>query len=352
MAAKRFEALDALRGVAALAVVIFHLHVFKLSGDLAPHAYLAVDFFFVLSGFVVAHAYEAALRERLSWLGFARRRLARLLPLAVLGAAAGLVVLIVKQRLFPDREDPLTSILLSGLLNLFMLPTVFSGPAYDHEIFPGDSPLWSLFFELAINFAWAAVAPRLGTRSLLGAVAVGAAMLVAMAARDHTANMGFDIPTFWGGGARVLFGFSLGVLLHRLRDSLRLPGGPATPPLLALCLVVIFAFPLSILHGRAEFLAFDLTAILLILPAIVVVAINQGSAAPIDRLLGALSYPIYVIHWPILAVASGLHQKLGARLNPHLLAGASVGVILIAGWLALKVYDAPFRALLARRVRA
>jgi peptidoglycan/LPS O-acetylase OafA/YrhL len=351
MLARRFETLDALRGVAALAVVIFHLHVFKLTGDLAPHAYLAVDFFFVLSGFVVAHAYEDALRGRLSLTGFARRRLIRLLPLAVAGAAAGLIVLIVKQRLFPGREDPLPAILLSGGLNLFMLPSPFSGAPYDHEIFPGDSPLWSLFFELAVNMIWAAIAPRLGTRALIILVAVAAAVLVVMATVMQTANMGFDARTFWGGAARVVFGFSLGVLIHRLRARLVVPAWPATPPLLALALVVILAFPIWILHGREAFLAFDLTAILVILPAVVVVAVSQSGAARIDRLLGDLSYPIYVIHWPILAIVSGLRQKLGPGPAPGLLAAATVVAILIAGWLALKLYDAPVRARLARLIR-
>ena len=108
---RRYETLDALRGLAALAVVVFHLGQVRLAPDLVPHGYLAVDFFFVLSGFVVAHAYEEALRGSLSFRSFALRRAIRLYPLAILGATAGLALLILKWHFFPEKVDPLPRIL-------------------------------------------------------------------------------------------------------------------------------------------------------------------------------------------------------------------------------------------------
>ena len=80
MAAERFETLDAMRGVAAFAVVIYHLDGLKMSVGIAPRGFLAVDFFFILSGFVVAHAYESARGEWLSWRAFLVRRLIPALP--------------------------------------------------------------------------------------------------------------------------------------------------------------------------------------------------------------------------------------------------------------------------------
>src|ERR1700730_18632705 len=141
---KRYEALDALRGVAALSVLAFHLGQVKLEPGLVPHGYLAVDFFFVLSGFVVAHAYEAALRDKLTWRAFAVKRLIRLYPLALLGALAGTAVLLLKWRIFREKADPLSTILASSVLNAFLLPNLFGGVASKSELFPGNGPLWSL----------------------------------------------------------------------------------------------------------------------------------------------------------------------------------------------------------------
>src|ERR1700712_1409072 len=90
MGLRRYHTLDALRGLAAIAVVGFHISQVKLEPVLVPYGYLAVDFFFVLSGAVVAHAYEKQLRAGLSWQAFFVKRVIRLYPLALLGTALGL----------------------------------------------------------------------------------------------------------------------------------------------------------------------------------------------------------------------------------------------------------------------
>jgi peptidoglycan/LPS O-acetylase OafA/YrhL len=85
----RFALLDELRGIAALAVCLFHIGTRATGVQLFPNGYLAVDFFFMLSGFVLAEAYQRLGRTGagggMDWAGFARRRLVRMAPVAVLG---------------------------------------------------------------------------------------------------------------------------------------------------------------------------------------------------------------------------------------------------------------------------
>jgi peptidoglycan/LPS O-acetylase OafA/YrhL len=350
MPTRRYETLDALRGVAALAVVIFHLRAFNLAPALVPAAHLAVDFFFVLSGFVVAHAYGEARLRAMSWAMFAERRAIRLMPLAVLGALLGLIVLILKWRMFPGREDPLPNILISGLLNLFMLPSFISGSAYEHGIFPGDGPLWSLFFELAINLIWGWIGVRLTIRQLAAWVALAAVCLVALSIDHGSTRMGVGAPTFWGGLARANFGFCLGVLLYRLRGHLKAPARTWGAPAAAAMLVVAFCAPNWVVRGPVQTMIWDLAWILVILPAVVVFGAGQTASGPLSRALGEISYPVYVLHWPCLAVFSGLRQKLFTDVDPIVFCAAAVTTILLFSWLVLKLYDEPVRRWLSRRL--
>ncbi len=249
---KRYEALDALRGVAALAVLVFHLSAFGLGANLAPHAYLAVDFFFVLSGFVIAHAYGEALAGPLSWFDFARRRVIRLFPLALFGAVFGLAVLLLKWKLFPGREGALGEIVSSGLLNLLLLPSFFSGPIYDNAMFPGDGPLWSLFFEMAINLAWAGIAARWGRRRLVLLVVTSGACLTALAVGHGSTRMGVEPQSFWGGAARAAFGFTFGVLIYQWlgRFNGRARRGGAFLATAALGLA--FCAPMVLVHSKSS----------------------------------------------------------------------------------------------------
>ena len=341
---KRYEALDALRGVAALTVVVFHLGQVKLEPNLFPHGYLAVDFFFVLSGFVVAHAYEAALRDTLTWRAFAVKRLIRLYPLALLGGLAGAAVLLLKWRFFPEKVDPLSTILASSVLNSLLLPNVFGGIASKGELFPGNGPLWSLFFEMLINLLWAAIGVRLRTTYLaLFALASGAA-LIALADHQGTLNIGFDAATFMGGVARVCFSFPVGVIIYRLHFAGRLPEISFGAALLSLLLVVIFAQ--SLFSSRLPL--WDLLSVLVLFPLIVVAGINHVDGnSRIGSFLGELSYPLYVLHFPVLLVFAGLRQSALSSVNVHLLSVVAVVAAITISWTAFCYYDRPLRRRLA-----
>lgn len=348
--ARRYEALDALRGVAALAVVVFHLRAVNLAPDLAPHAHLAVDFFFVLSGFVVAHAYGERLAGRMTWRLFAARRLIRLVPLAFIGALIGLVGVIVRWRLAPGHADPLDRILISGVLNLALLPTVFSGARYGYAAFPGDGPLWSLFFELAVNLVWGWCGVRLTIRQLAGVVALAAICLITLSVLHGSTRMGVAWTTFWGGAARATFGFSLGVLIYRIRD--RLPGAAwsGAAPTACVALIVAFVAPAWLTMGQGATLAWDLTWILVLLPTTVVLAAGQERMGRFSRGLGALSYPLYVLHYPCLAALSGFREKYLPWIEAFPFGLMSTILVVALSWAALKLYDEPVRRWLSQRL--
>lgn len=341
---KRFELLDCLRGVAAMAVVLFHLTEVKLEHPLVPQGYLAVDFFFVLSGFVIANAYQSALANSMETSVFIWKRVIRLYPLAAAGALFGLGVLLLKFLLFPAKVDSLPQILLSGGLNVLLLPTFWGGAASQYILFPGNGPLWSLFFELVINVLWALVLVRRHIAELLIVVAISAALLVSRTYIAGTENLGFEPATFLGGLARVCFGFTIGVLIYRLRDWLRMPTISGGNLILSVGLFAILVFPAATFVPQETY---DLFCAIMVLPMIVVVGVSQVGLGKIGRLAGDLSYPLYALHYPILLLASGLYQTKMSGVNPHALSVATVGLSVGVSWAALKLYDEPLRGFLS-----
>lgn len=338
----RFEALDALRGIAAFVVVFYHLNQTSLGAGLSlGHGYLAVDFFFVLSGVVIAHAYESRLRSGMSAREFVLRRMIRLLPLSVIGALLGLLVLLLKHATTPERVDSLSQILLSGLFNLALLPTFFGGEASHHELFPGDGPLWSLFFEVVVNIAWAALLVGRSTRTLLLCMLACGAGFGYVIVHFGTANLGWDQATFVAGFPRVGFGFLAGVLLYRVMDRVAIPSRRWLPLALGCALIAALAVPASSV--------WDACCVFVVLPALVGVAMVQHEHV-LGAWLGDLSYPVYVLHFPLLVMSSGLRQKLFAQAPATLVIGVAVAAIVLLAWLLLKRYDEPLRSWLVRRV--
>jgi peptidoglycan/LPS O-acetylase OafA/YrhL len=338
----RYGNLDALRGVAALAVVMTHLSEQKISPSLVPRGHLAVDFFFALSGFVIAYAYGEKLEAgTLSLPRFLGIRATRLMPLAILGALSGAAILVLKLKLMPDRVDAPWQIVLSGLLNSALLPTLFGGAGSEHLLFPGDPPLWSLFFEMAINIVWAMLLLKAGFRTLAAIAIISGVCLSVMVLRTGTANLGYDVATFWGGALRVCLSFSLGLLIYKLRSRLSFNLDSRARFAVAIALALIFATPMAVGSG-----GFDLFAIFIAFPLAIVVAMNLPLETRLGAFLGEMSYPIYVLHFPILMAFSALAKKLPASVNPQVLAIPALVTIVIACWVVLKVFDEPARKVL------
>ena len=350
MTIKRFETLDVLRGVAALGVVVYHLGTSKLEVNFAPRGYLAVDFFFVLSGFVVAHAYEAPLKSQLSWWKFFIKRLIRFYPLVILSIGLGTAVLLMKWLTYPERVNSLSSILESVVLNSLLLPMLSGSTALSNELFPTNGPLWTLSLELAANMVWAWIGIRAPTWALAVVVCLSWVAMVVFGAHFHTGNLGLNVSTFWGGVARVGFGFTLGVVIYRLLPASRMPRLRFGPVLLYAATVAVMGC--STPWDLASFPLIDLTFITVILPAIVVLGIGQQTTSRWALWIGSLSYPIYVLHMPFVLVASGLHQTFLRNANAPLLGGVTVAIVLAASVAALRLFDEPARRRLTQWVTA
>lgn len=153
-----YNLLDGLRGVAALMVMWYHIFEGFATSPIDQkfnHGYLAVDFFFVLSGFVVGYAYDDRWNKTLTMKGFFKRRLIRLHPMIILGTVLGLITFMLQGSVKWNGTHVATSAaMLAMLCTLFLIP---AAPGANNEIrgngemFPINGPYWSLFFEYIGN---------------------------------------------------------------------------------------------------------------------------------------------------------------------------------------------------------
>jgi len=273
IASPRFHTLDALRGIAAIAVMVFH------AGDNSPlpmpGGYLAADLFFVLSGFVLAHGYEARLLDSMSLKAFVIARLRRIYPVFWLGALLGCV-------------------LLGGsITTMLMIPSLTEGGL----LFDSNWPLWSLLFELIANLVWAAALVRLSTRALGWLVAVLAVALGAATLTYSVADMGAFWVTILPGLVRTFYSFLLGTILFRLY---RRGQGQPRSSVLAWLLLPLLAVLLMLAPASRTLL--DLLMLGLIIPAVVWLGAHWTLPAPrFAAWLGGLSFPLYCLHAPFVA---------------------------------------------------
>jgi len=329
----RFVFLDGMRGIAAFAVVGLHLGLGFGLKHYPAHGYLAVDFFFCLSGFVLSHAYGARLTAGMAFRDFAWARLARLYPMIF--AAGVLAPIAYYGGGFAGPHPPLgQAALLCGAIFL-MLPF---GLLLHQPAFVLDGPIWSLFFELFANglffFQGRRGAGQLGL-SLVVLGCFGAALGLTIILVGSAAAIGFSSPaSFLDGFARVLYSFSAGVIIHRFvpyETRWRAPAWALT-----------FGLVVVLYSGSGRNSPFyDLLAIIFVLPAMVALGANvagQGRMSGVWRFLGELSYPVYVIHEPVLR----------ALFRWHSAALAGAGAIAVS-YALMVLYDTPVRRWLRKR---
>ena len=267
----RFLLLDALRGIAAVLVARFHVPVFLQEVLHFPNAYMAVDLFFCLSGFVIAFSYEQRLREHLSAKNFFIARLIRLYPLYILGSIIGIPNMLGRFRFLPHASHSLWELALALAPAPFMLPNLLSLRVTD-QTFPLDLPAWSLFFELVANiFYGVLVRYNKAQTEIIEAIPLLCFPILYRAFRDPNLDfsVGWNGPTFALGFARVGLSFFIGVLLFRLYQShkLRLYGVPAT-----LVSAAVVATLIVLLAGHLHLISTNFPKLLVItfvLPALV-----------------------------------------------------------------------------------
>ena len=333
---RAYRTLDGLRGVAALIVVTRHAGD-MIPGDLCPESFLAVDLFFLLSGFVIALAYEQRLLAGRSLLGFLKTRLVRLYPLYALGIGLGLVA-----RLASGGALDAVFLVQAVVIGLLMLPAVPPLPMGSSTL---DGPTWTLAPELLVNLVYAAAVRRLNRFALWTIVALGAVGLVASEAVYGTLDGGWSVDRFPLLAARLAFSFFLGVAMYRSLPSRRIGSLAAWGCLAALGL------SLAVHPPEAARRLFELGAVILVFPAIVAVAVRREPGrmgGAVFRFLGLVSYAIYVLHQPLGTLAGMALARLHAPAGPTLLtACAFLVAIVLAAALMDKVYDQPLRRRLA-----
>ncbi|PZU11873.1 acyltransferase [Sphingomonas sp.] len=329
----RLLSLDALRGVAAIVVLIHHAERELHFTASFAYGYLAVDIFFLMSGFVIAGAYEPRMDARMGLWTFLKLRLIRLYPMMLIGALIGIAVAAARG----PGDAPL---LLAGASALLMLPLVWTGPL----LFPVNIPEWSIFFEIVTNTLHRLTISWLGERLLVAIIAVSFLLLGVAGWRLHGLANGFSPETFWGGFPRVFFSYFLGVLLHRTQPRWR-AHVPVLP--LPLLLVAFLAIVLgeSALGGRIPASAYWLGAVTIAFPLGLMLLAQARVPAAMERIseaLGDLSYPLYAVHMPLLLIAAPAILPLSGPARAGLAIPVG-GVIVIVALLLDRYYDRPVR---------
>jgi peptidoglycan/LPS O-acetylase OafA/YrhL len=346
-----FHTLDALRGIAAIGVVVFHMKRF-FSPIAVPGGYLAVDLFFMMSGVVLTNAYENRFRAGMGTREFMQIRLIRLYPLYFLGTMLGILVTFASLLGNNSENWNSQSLTLAAFLALLFLPYI-SGNT-DDQLFPLNIPCWSLFFEIVINVLFALAWPALTTRRLVAiCLATGCAVGFATA-HNGNIDLGSVAANFLPGLIRTSFGFSVGMLIARqIRGARRRNSNLG---FLAIATVVIVAISGS---PFGEYRAlWDAASVLLVFPLVVYwgTLIDPSSwLRTTATFLGVTSYAVYVLHNPLLAILNGMIRRhvfgannvLGA---PYL--GATILAALLTGcWLVDRYFDSPVRRHLTRILR-
>lgn len=363
-----YAILDGLRGVAALMVVIYHIfegYAFAGGGIIESlnHGYLAVDFFFILSGFVVGYAYDDRLGKSMKTKDFLKRRLIRLHPMVIMGAVLGAATFCIQGSTQWDGTEISISLVMLSMLCAMLFILAIPGGCYEirgnGEMFPLNGPSWSLFFEYIGNILYALFVRRLSTKLLTAIVVSLGIGYTAFAVFDASGygNIGvgwtFDSVNFLGGMLRMIFPFSMGLLLSRNFKPFKVKGSFW---LASSILIIIFAIPYIPSDGNICYNGIlEAVCVTLIFPILVRLGASGSTAdhksTAICNFLGRISYPLYMIHYPIMYLfyAWLIENKAPAFAETWQAALGVYVTCIILALLCMKLYDEPIRRYLAKK---
>ena len=357
-----YEILDGLRGVASLLVVAFHVFEAFAGGNrfkqIINHGYLAVDFFFVLSGFVVAYAYDDRWGKMSQW-DFYKRRLVRLQPMVIMGTLIGAALFYFQAGgLFPlIGSTPVWKMLLVMVIGFTMLPLPISMDIRGwQEMHPLNGPAWSLFFEYIANIMYAVIIRKFSKTLLAIFVFLSALLLI------HYLVFGSqgDLIGGWSlngeqlniGFTRLLYPFFAGVLLCRMGKLIHIKNA------FIVCSVLIAAIlfiprvggPLTLwMNGLYESFA-----VIIIFPLIVSIGaggkIKSKLGIKICKLFGDISYPLYITHYPLIYLYTAWVVDNKVSLANGIGAGVLLWIVsIVIAYASLKLFDEPVRNWLKKR---
>ncbi len=369
-----YELLDGLRGAAALMVVWYHVFEgFAFAGggmiETFNHGHLGVDFFFMLSGFVISYAYDdrwkATDGRKLTMGNFIKRRLIRLHPMLVMGAFIGLISFLISGcERWDSSVTPLPWVMLAFVMAALFIPA-WPGAGYDvrgnGEMYSLNGPAWSLFFEYIGNIIYAIFLRRLSNKALFGVVSVIGFLWVQFMVRNvsgyESIGVGWtmDGVNFWGGLLRMLFPFSFGMLLARGFKPKKVRGIFWISILLLFGLFSVPFIPdFSITKGASDNCIYEVCCVAFVFPIIVYLAASgvtsDRASSRVCKFLGDISYPLYIVHYPVMY----LFYMWLIKNKTYTLAETWPVVILVfcinvtLAYVCLKCYDEPVRRWLTR----
>jgi len=342
MAAKRFQSLDGLRGVCAITVLLFHCDDLFHKGPIFQHGFLAVDVFFVLSGFVIALTYEERLKNGLSLKQFIRARARRLLPTYFLGTLINIAAFVILLSAGYVAFHGYTSSLLvfAAVTTLFLIPQ-FLTP--DNAAYPASTIAWSLFIEWIVNLMYAAGIVRFKTWALLLIVGIGWGLMTFV---GYHSKYGWcvgmyqsDIFTY--GMLRGMPAFCAGVVLYRWHDLplfKRLP--VISTELLLTFWLVVAAIPTFTVTPTI-----DAVVVIVVTPLLIALLIRSDAKAPgFCKPLGEISYPLYASHLGIVHLAQST-PLFGLSKHPDALRALAVVVVCLGiAWILAKLTNGTRRS--------
>lgn len=363
-----FNILDGLRGAAALMVVWYHVFegfAFAEGSSITTfnHGYLGVDFFFMLSGFVISYAYDDRWGKGLSTWDFFKRRLIRLHPMVVLGAVIGTISFLIGGSLRWDgAETPLGWVMVAMLMGMLLLPA-WPGAGYDvrgnGEMYSLNGPTWSLFFEYIGNIMYALFLRRLSGRGLAILEILLCGAMVSFAVTDVSGygmiGVGWTLDTvnFLGGFIRMMFPFTMGMVLRREFKPLKVRG------IFWIAIALLFAlFSVPYVPACGNICmngVYEMFCVMVFFPIIIWLGASGATTDKIStgicKFLGEISYPLYVVHYPVMYL---FYQWL-IKNEAYTLGSCwpiVLGVIatsLLLAWCSMKFWETPVRKWLGEK---
>ena len=326
-------------------VVIYHLfeaYFPEVGNHPIPHGYLAVDFFYLLSGFVVGYAYDDRW-DKMDTKDFIKIRLIRLHPLVILGVTIGAIGFYFDPFTNLGQSVDLLKLIGAMLIAFTLLPSPdVRGWGETHSL---NGPCWSLLQEYIANLIYALFGRKLSKLVLWIIVIISGIALTFVAFRNGSVGTGWSYHTFWIASVRMMFPFFAGLLLFRTGKFIRIPMAYA---ICSLLLILLFCIP-----AHKFYALYEATCIIIAFP--IIVAAGAGGQissrwAKICKFAGDISYPIYILHYPFIYIYTSwvvLKKPLPTHIIPVAI-GLFIFFMLLA-WTALKLYDEPVRVWLKKK---
>ena len=366
-----YKLLDGLRGAAAIMVVWYHVFegfAFAEGSaiDVFNHGHLGVDFFFMLSGFVISYAYDDRWQNgnnSLTLGKFFKRRLIRLHPMLIMGAIIGCITYLLQGGIKWDGSETSAQWIITALMLTMLFIPAYPGASYEvrgnGEMFPLNGPSWSLFFEYIGNIIYALVIRRLSNKALGTLVAVTGILWVWFVVSDVSGydmiGIGWtlDNVNFWGGMLRMMFPFSLGMLMARNFKPVKVRGifWMSIAVMFALFSVPYISKTGSISHNGL----YELFCTTIVFPIIVWLAASGDTTDTVStricKFLGDISYPLYIVHYPVMYLFYSwlIENKLYTLADTWAVVLLVLAINITLAYTCLKLYDEPVRRWLSKR---